>query len=964
MIHQRAWNKYEVALLIEAYTKITFDGEPINETLSLLSNNLRSMELLSGGVIDKTFRNINGMYWQYGFIKLVFEKKNFENRKPPRLFSELVMLYLNDREKFDDILNVAHFMVAKVEGENQNVPSLKTKFIEYYENASYKRYTVSQCVNCIERVSNYAYEHNISRTSFWDIKDVKEFNVIRTTLSASRIFKFSSPSDFRLFEKIGKIYSDFLKQLPIGVSETPHTNTSSTRNETDTAKPNINIEPDKDQHTIEISTIRTEQKEQEVDLIKNHATEQRIDFNKCNNLSYSKPISYSFNFGEKVFVSSWADLYVSLFRKIYLENKSTFTIGQSFNGGKRMDIGYKNYMVAPKLVCDDIYLETNVSASGIIGKIQAICNLCNIDSDIINIEYVQKEHIRYPDSSAQINLKDFSTWMIEEKGLGPITVQGYGSSLCKLDAFALSKGYIPFSLFDMDIAKLKCESERLLERPEFVAYNAEQHNRFSASLRAFIAYKDFCSQNSCDKFSSSMNTHIEELRQILETNFKYGYREDSMIDRLKLNNFADNASLVLPDEKALKKIIANIGVQYNGKFYFISSELSSTINNMFRDMFNTGIQVVYFEMFYEGKHEFFEENGIASPELLRNILEKNDSNFAISRNYVSSLKIHNNEFSLVEKELVRVWGNTLLHSYDELYALLPYIPQEKIRFYLSRSDLFVWNAHEQFVNTDLIIIDDDSKDEILSFVSSQCLKDGYVSINDVPIEGLMNEYYNVSEGAMQQAVFRKILSADYSINGKLISEKGKSADLETMLYNYCTTKDMCSFNEIADYAYSVAGESNRQLVFKAAYGQMVRINKSQFIADKNIAFRVDLIDDAISRFFNREYVVLLDIVSFAMFPLCGYAWNHYLLESYCYRFSKKYSLLTKNFNDKNVGIIVKKDSNLSYNEVLVDALVHSRMNLDIDCAAEYLYSNGYIAKKRLGNMEELVTQAKKTKEEK
>ena len=89
-----------------------------------------------------------------------------------------------------------------------------------------------------------------------------------------------------------------------------------------------------------------------------------------------------------------------------------------------------------------------------------------------------------------------------------------------------------------------------------------------------------------------------------------------------------------------------------------------------------------------------------------------------------------------------------------------------------------------------------------------------------------------------------------------------------------------------------------------------------------------------------------------------------MLESYCYRFSKKYSLLTKNFNDKNVGIIVKKDSNLSYNEVLVDALVHSRMNLDIDCAAEYLYNNGYIAKKRLGNMEELVTQAKKIKEEK
>lgn len=52
----------------------------------------------------------------------------------------------------------------------------------------------------------------------------------------------------------------------------------------------------------------------------------------------------------------------------------------------------------------------------------------------------------------------------------------------------------------------------------------------------------------------------------------------------------------------------------------------------------------------------------------------------------------------------------------------------------------------------------------------------------------------------------------------------------------------------------------------------------------------------------------------------------------------------KTFNDKNVGVIVKKDLDLSYNDVLVDVIVHSRMDLDIDCVADYLYNNGYIAK--------------------
>lgn len=130
----------------------------------------------------------------------------------------MVALYLNDKEKFDVILNNAHLMLENSAGENQNVTSLKTKFVEYYENLPYKRYSTSQCINCIERVSNYAQEHKISKVSFWDIASVREFNNIRTSLSANRIFKYTVPSDFRLFEKIGKFYSDFLKQLVI---ETP-----------------------------------------------------------------------------------------------------------------------------------------------------------------------------------------------------------------------------------------------------------------------------------------------------------------------------------------------------------------------------------------------------------------------------------------------------------------------------------------------------------------------------------------------------------------------------------------------------------------------------------------------------------------------------------------------------------------------------------------------------------------------
>ncbi|MEG1663148.1 MAG: hypothetical protein RR338_04095, partial [Clostridia bacterium] len=57
-----------------------------------------------------------------------------------------------------------------------------------------------------------AMKHSISKKSFWDITDAREFNSIRVKLSQNRIFKLSHPRTFAFFEKTGKYYSVFLKE--------------------------------------------------------------------------------------------------------------------------------------------------------------------------------------------------------------------------------------------------------------------------------------------------------------------------------------------------------------------------------------------------------------------------------------------------------------------------------------------------------------------------------------------------------------------------------------------------------------------------------------------------------------------------------------------------------------------------------------------------------------------------------
>lgn len=117
MQKQKPWSKYEVALLIDAYIRFGKKEENLEPTLAKLSKQLRQMAINAGEQIDEVYRNLNGMHWQYGFIKLTFENNEFPTRRPPQLFIDMVNLYKSNRQAFEKILNDAKRM-SQSEGES------------------------------------------------------------------------------------------------------------------------------------------------------------------------------------------------------------------------------------------------------------------------------------------------------------------------------------------------------------------------------------------------------------------------------------------------------------------------------------------------------------------------------------------------------------------------------------------------------------------------------------------------------------------------------------------------------------------------------------------------------------------------------------------------------------------------------------------------------------------------------
>lgn len=108
MASQLPWNRYEVALLLDAYLQIQEEPQKEKEILADLSKILRERALHLGHTIDAAFRNENGMSIQYQRMKFLMKDGAVGFEGPiPRSFHEVVNIYKKDRNWYQMILNKA-----------------------------------------------------------------------------------------------------------------------------------------------------------------------------------------------------------------------------------------------------------------------------------------------------------------------------------------------------------------------------------------------------------------------------------------------------------------------------------------------------------------------------------------------------------------------------------------------------------------------------------------------------------------------------------------------------------------------------------------------------------------------------------------------------------------------------------------------------------------------------------------
>ena len=566
---------------------------------------------------------------------------------------------------------------------------------------------------------------------------------------------------------------------------------------------------------------------------------------------------------------------------------------------------------------------------------------------------------------------EFLAYLQNTAKLADKTCVSYVSSIRSAERYAIDNGYLSYSLFNEDKEKIIATASELYSDPDFISYNDNQHNRFSAAINKLL---EFIGADIPEKAAASLGKRHDnqitapaeansEIVAVLKQHYEYGFKYDSIRELMRFRQFADEMGITLPEEdEALKASILSSGTVIDDKVYCKSDDMLQELQRIVDDILSSGAVVIYYESLFENKQEWMESHVITSPDMLKEYLQYNISGCSFSKKFMVKGS-RCSEKDAVTDELKRIWGAHPVESVYRLSDRLPYIPIGNIWRVISGNDLFVLASEGEYLFIDRFRITKDEEEDILDFVDEICKENGFASLCDVPLGSIEEENYELTQTAIYNAIYKKVLSGKYHLNGKILTKEKSELDAVMLLKQYIKDKDECTFDEVADKVVELTGGINRQYAFQALYDDMVRVDKNRFVANRLVNFSIDEIDTVLAGFVTDNFCAIRDVTTFAMFPLCGQNWNHYLLESFCYKYSRRYSLHVIHFNDKNAGIIAEKNFNKKYNEMLVIALARTDVELSSEVIGQYLFNTGYMAKSKYAKLGEIAQRASELRKE-
>ncbi len=469
-----------------------------------------------------------------------------------------------------------------------------------------------------------------------------------------------------------------------------------------------------------------------------------------------------------------------------------------------------------------------------------------------------------------------------------------------------------------------------------------------------------------------ININVEEnVLAILAKNFSNGYRLNSLIAHKRFAMYYTKEygkNMDIYDEQ-MDAIISKVGIVYNGMVYAPSKMIDETTKQSLFDyienQFANGIVCIYYNVLFEHFSQQFLGQIMVDGEMLRYYLEfyNIENKYHFDEEYFSQEMSANININQVVIDYVKAQGGCVTE--DEVSAAFEYLPREKVieAFSSNRQKLVLSSMKTRF-HIDNFQLEEIDKIVIVDFLSKEIASMQYVTFSE--LFGKIAEIApRVIENNIQftqtgiRTALSCLLSDKFHIIGGFISDYDNSVSAYDAFINLGRGRESFNISEVE----VMANDFNVPINFEALAVNNVRVSEDIFVSKDYITFDTELVDKAISRFCQNEFISILDVNTFTAFPECGYRWTPYLLESYLYSYSKMFILKHKAFNKTSVaGAIVRKNSCFTdYLDIMALALANADIPLDEKSSLDFLAQNGYIERRRLNTINEVIRKAEKMK---
>jgi hypothetical protein len=410
------------------------------------------------------------------------------------------------------------------------------------------------------------------------------------------------------------------------------------------------------------------------------------------------------------------------------------------------------------------------------------------------------------------------------------------------------------------------------------------------------------------------------------------------------------------------------GTVFDNRVFVISADDKEQIKQIADEYFSCGAVAIFYEAFFEKHEQFLMGASIVSVDMLRRLFQKLYPNLHSNETYFGNT--FENINIVITNEILRVWNDDSILTYSQIAERLPYIPYNRIKFVLSQNGDFIINRRGrgdndgECIHISNVYISEAEKAQIRGLVATKCDAHRYISLADLDLDEIAEKNYGLSISALQTAVFQICCAGTrYERHGKIVTRRGEDIDALYIMKEFCKTQDKITLDDLLAYEAELTGEQHRWIPMQAGYDTMVRIDEQVYVADKHLDFDANAIDNAIEHFMNGgEYIPLQAVTTFALFPYCGQAWNLFLLESYCRRFSSNFRFETRAVNSKNTGTIIRKNSRLTYDGIMADYVARSNVALTKQAVLDYLFDNGLVSARKHKDIDNLIRMIKTIRE--